>query len=303
MPDSIIFSFNHFSLKIILGSRTSKLAKWQANSFIELLNEQGYNPDWKGINTRGDLDQTTPLDAFGERGVFTKAIDRAVLGGDIDVAIHSLKDCPSEIPEGLHFAAVLKRDFSEDVLVCNSDFSYQKKNIIATSSSRRKAQWLSKFPNAEIVNVRGNVDSRLEKFQASNWDGMILSRAGLERLKAMPRYIVFLDWMTPAPTQGMIAAYTLKSNEKVNQILKLIEDPDTRFAADLEREFMRIVEMKCNAPIGAHVRFLDENRLQFRAEVFDSNGKNIFSIDLILERDKAEKRIRELAFQAKQNLI
>lgn len=289
-------------MKITLGSRTSKLAKWQANRFIELLTEQGHQPEWKGINTRGDLDQITPLDAFGERGVFTKAIDRAVLNGEIDVAIHSLKDCPSEIPEGLHFAAVLKRDFSEDVLVCNSGFSYEKKNIIATSSSRRKAQWLSKFSDAEIVNVRGNVDSRLIKFQNSNWDGMILSRAGLERLDAMPPHFVILDWMIPAPTQGMIAAYTLRSNEKVNQILKSIEDSETRFAADLERDFMRIVEMKCNAPIGAHVQILNENQIRFRAEVFDADRKNLFSTDLIIERIEAEKRVKELASQARKNL-
>ncbi len=289
-------------MKITIGSRSSILAKWQADRFIELLVGQGHEVDWKGIQTKGDLDQKTPLDAFGERGVFTKALDLALLDGEIDVAVHSLKDCPSSLPDGIHFAAVLPRDFYEDVLVQQPGFSFHKRNIIATSSSRRKAQWLSQYPNSDIVDVRGNVDTRLQKFRQSNWDGMILSRAGLERLGAMPPYFQILNWMVPAPTQGMIAAYTAAANDAVNHILKKIEDPETRFAADLERSFMRIVEMKCNAPVAAHAEFLNETSIRFRAEVYAVDGRNIYKKSVLLKKMEAVGEVEKLAQLAK-NLL
>lgn len=257
---------------------------------------------WKGIQTKGDLDQKTPLDAFGERGVFTKALDLAILQGEIDIAVHSLKDCPTILPDGLCIAAVLARDYHEDVLVQKAGFSFEKKNTIATSSSRRKAQWLAKYPNSVIVDVRGNVDSRLQKFNESNWDGMILSRAGLERLGAMPSHFQLLDWMVPAPTQGMIAAYSAQSNEPLNHILKKLEDAETRFAADLERSFMRIVEMKCNAPVAAHADFLRENEIHFRAEVFAEDGRQIFAESVILKKTAAAEAVEILAKTARGRL-
>lgn len=296
------FKLFQSKLKITIGSRTSQLARWQAGQFIELLARQGHEVEWKGIQTKGDLDQKTPLDAFGERGVFTKAIDLAVLNGEIDVAVHSLKDCPSVLPEGLHFAAVLKRDFYEDVLVQKAGFLFDKRNTIATSSSRRKAQWLAQYPNSDIVDVRGNVDSRLQKFNQSHWDGMILSRAGLERLGAMPLHFQILDWMVPAPTQGMMAAYTASSNKTLNRILKNIEDAETRFAADLERSFMRIVEMKCNAPVAAHAGFLNKTDLRFRAEVYAADGRNIFRETVILKKNETVMEVERLANEAKMQL-
>lgn len=289
-------------MKITVGSRTSQLAKWQADQFLELLAGQGIEVAWKGIQTKGDLDQKTPLDAFGERGVFTKALDLAILQGEIDIAVHSLKDCPSILPDGLCLAAVLERDYHEDVLVQKAGFAFEKKNTIATSSSRRKAQWLAKYSNSAIVDVRGNVDSRLQKFNESNWDGMILSRAGLERLGAMPPHFQILDWMVPAPTQGMIAAYAVEGNGPLNRILKKLEDAKTRFAADLERSFMRIVEMKCNAPVAAHADFLGENEIRFRAEVFSEDGRQIFAESVILKKTVAAEAIETLAKTARGRL-
>lgn len=289
-------------MKITVGSRTSKLAKWQADRFIELLAAAGHEVEWKGIQTRGDLDQTTPLDAFGERGVFTKALDLALLNGQIDLAVHSLKDCPSTMPDGLCLAAVLPRDYHEDVLVQKPDFSFEKRNTIATSSSRRKAQWLAKYPDSNIVDVRGNVDSRLQKFKQSDWDGMILSRAGLERLGAMPPHFQLLDWMVPAPTQGMVAAYSATDNEALNELLKGLEDAKTRFIAELERNFMRTVEMKCNAPVAAHAEFLGEMEICFRAEVFDMNGSLAFQATEVLQNANAPQAVEALAQKARSLL-
>jgi hydroxymethylbilane synthase len=289
-------------LKITIGSRTSNLAKWQADRFIEWLAAQGHHVSWKGISTRGDLDRTTPLDAFGERGVFTKTLDLAVLAGEIDLAVHSLKDCPSVLPDGLFFAAVIKRDFYEDVLVCREGFSVENRNTVATSSSRRKAQWLAKFPDSTMVDVRGNVDSRLQQFYQSNWDGMILSRAGLERLGAMPPHVVLLDWMVPAPAQGMVAAFTAASNDSLNSILKLAEDPGTRFAADLERNFMRLVEMKCNAPVAAHADLLPGGSVRFRAEVFSPDGRLVLSQSVVLDKTKAPAEVEAMAAKARSLL-
>ncbi len=284
---------------ITVGSRTSKLAKWQADQFIELLASKGHEVNWKGIQTRGDLDQTTPLDAFGERGVFTKALDLALLNGEIDLAVHSLKDCPSTMPEGLCLAAVLPRDFHVDILIQKPGFSFEKRNTIATSSSRRKAQWLAKYPDSNIVDVRGNVDSRLQKFNQSDWDGMILSRAGLERLGAMPPCFQLLDWMVPAPTQGMVAAYSATDNSILNELLKRLEDAKTRFIAELERSFMRIVEMKCNAPVAAHAEFLSETEVLFRAEVFDMNGSLAFQATEVLQKAEAAQAVEALAQKAR----
>ncbi|MBK8564092.1 MAG: hydroxymethylbilane synthase [Saprospiraceae bacterium] len=286
-------------MKILVGSRSSQLARWQADRFIELLAAQGYEVVWKGIQTRGDLDQTTPLDAFGERGVFTKALDLALLNGEIDLAVHSLKDCPSSMPEGLCLAAVLPRDFHEDMLIQKPGFSFGKRNTIATSSSRRKAQWLAKYPNSNIVDVRGNVDSRLQKFNQSDWDGMILSRAGLERLGAMPQHFQFLDWMVPAPTQGIVAAYSATANMALNVLLKGLEDAKTRFIAELERNFMRIVEMKCNAPVAAHAEFLGETKIRFRAEVYAMNGNLAFQATEVLHKADAAETVEALAQKAR----
>jgi hydroxymethylbilane synthase len=169
-----------------IATRESKLAVRQAELVAEKLKRAGVDSELIFIKSKGDLSQKNPVKSIGSAGVFTKAIDEAILKGKADIGVHSLKDLPTVIHQKLSLAAVLKREIPHDVVVFrNQDFT-KKKNynaIVATGSVRRKAQWLAKYPHHKIVPTRGNVDSRLKKLTDSNWDGMILAAAGLKRLK------------------------------------------------------------------------------------------------------------------------
>src|SRR6056297_3524523 len=171
---------------IRIGTRDSELATWQANQVRSKLEEFGYEAELIFVKSEGDIDLKTPLTEMGGKGVFTKALDDAQLNDEIDIAVHSFKDLPTENPLPLKVAAIMERADARDSLVApdGTDFlddpSY--KATIATSSNRRKAQWLHRHPNHEIVNIRGNVNTRLDKVEKNDWDAAIFAAAGLERI-------------------------------------------------------------------------------------------------------------------------
>ena len=245
--------------KIIIGSRGSELALWQAN-FVkkELLKaDKSISVDISIIKTKGDKILDTALSKIGDKGLFTKELESELLKGNIDIAVHSLKDMQTVIPAGLKLAAVTKRHPVEDVLIAREKGikiqDLKEGAVVATGSLRRKSQLLHLRPDIKIVELRGNVPSRIEKFLASDWDAIILARAGVERLR-LSKYIssvIPADVILPAVGQGALGIETNEGNRFVNDIVNALQDINTYFAVCAERALMRTLEGGCQVPIGA----------------------------------------------------
>src|SRR4051812_15242365 len=184
-----------------IGTRDSQLAVWQASLVKEELAKYNIKSEIVFIKTEGDVDLVTPLYEIGVQGIFTKTLDAALLSKKIDIAVHSMKDVPTLLAKGIQQAAVLQRASYKDILVFNRNgaFTNDKNSIatIATSSIRRKAQWLNRYPKHTVENLRGNVNTRLRKVGESNWNGAIFAAAGLERIALRPENAIDLDWMLP----------------------------------------------------------------------------------------------------------
>ncbi len=211
---------------------------------------------------------------MGVQGVFTKELDSALLNNQADLAVHSLKDVPTILPKGLVIAAVLERASTEDILVHKFGFDPGKseKAIIATSSIRRKSQWLKRFPKHTLVNVRGNVGTRLKKFDEEGWDGIIFAKAGLERLNLLPKDFTVLDWMLPAPAQGAIAIVCREEDEIVFQACRKINHELTEIRINIERDFLYHLEGGCSVPISALAE-IDRDRILFKGMVSSLDGE------------------------------
>src|SRR5258705_700590 len=199
---------NKMGKLIRIGTRDSQLAAWQATQVKELLARYGLASELVYIKSEGDIDLKTPLYEMGVQGIFTKSLDIALLNNKIDIAVHSMKDVPVQLAKGIVQAAILKRASYKDLFVYReTDFFLNdpsSKDVIATSSIRRKAQWLHRYPNHVIANLRGNINTRLQKVKDNNWQGAIFAAAGLERINLRPQNCIELDWMLPAPAQGAI---------------------------------------------------------------------------------------------------
>ncbi|MGV8947420.1 MAG: hydroxymethylbilane synthase [Lutibacter sp.] len=246
---------------IKIGTRASQLAFWQANLAKSQIEKLGYQAEVIGITSTGDEILDKPLHQIGGFGLFTKTLDNAMLRGEIDIAVHSLKDVPTDMPEEITQAAVLKRANTSDVLVLknNADFlNNSEKAIIATGSLRRKAQWLHKYPNHTVTELRGNVNTRLQKLIDNDWNGTIFAAAGLERIELLPKNHVMLDWMIPAPAQGAIMITTLKANTEILEICKQINHKETEITVTVERQFMKTLEGGCTAPIGGNAKIIGD---------------------------------------------
>ncbi|MEK7199500.1 MAG: hydroxymethylbilane synthase, partial [Bacteroidota bacterium] len=193
---------------IRIGTRESQLAIWQATEVKEQLAKQGFLAGLVPIKSEGDIDLCTPLYQMGVQGVFTRSLDAAILNNKIDIAVHSMKDVPIQLARGIVQSAVLKRASHKDILVHtrNTVFLDDFRSVahIATSSVRRRAQWLNRYPDHIIENIRGNVNTRLQKLKDSHWQGAIFAAAGLERIQLRPENSIDLNWMLPAPAQGAI---------------------------------------------------------------------------------------------------
>jgi len=223
---------------IRIGTRDSKLALWQANHAKKNFEKLNIPTKIIRIKSIGDLNQITPLYEFGVKGVFTKNLDRALLNNEIDIAVHSLKDVPIQPAQGIRIGCVFKRANPHDVLVQKSkEIDFSKKLTIATSSIRRKCQWINKYPNHKIEILRGNVDTRLEKLKKSNWDGAIFAQAGLERLELNLKNSIILDWMVPSAAQGAIAMAIREKDTIKMKILEKINCKETMHCTNQERIF------------------------------------------------------------------
>lgn len=263
--------------KIIrIGTRDSQLAMWQAKKVQKLLEELGHQTELIPVKATGDLVLDKPLYELGITGIFTKNLDIAMLNGDIDIAVHSMKDVPTVLPEGIIQAAVLKRANYNDILLLkdNEEFMSQPNGTIATGSLRRKAQWLNRYPTHTVEGLRGNVNTRLQKLEDNDWNGAIFAAAGLERIGLRPKGAVSLTWMIPAPAQGAIMITALESDEEVKTICAELNDKDTEICTGIEREFLNRLEGGCTAPIGA-LAFINEkeDEINFKGVLLSRDGK------------------------------
>ena len=246
--------------KIIVGSRRSQLAMTQTKWVIEQLKQAGAQNEFeiKEIVTKGDQILDVQLSKVGGKGLFVKEIQQQMLAGDIDFAVHSMKDVPAELPEDLFISCMPKRVDARDVLICENGHTFEtlpQGAVIGTSSLRRGAQMLAKRPDLEIQWIRGNIDTRLKKLETEAYDAILLAKAGLERMGWTDR-VAFealdADIMVPAVGQGVLAIESRKADDEVTALLQLLHDDVTAKAATAERTFLKAIEGSCHVPVGGY---------------------------------------------------
>ncbi len=295
-----------------IGTRDSELAVWQANQVQQKLQQQNISSELIFIKSEGDKDLITPLYALGVQGIFTKTLDAALLNNRIDIAVHSMKDVPVQLAEGIQQAAVLTRGSYKDILVIHPDLYNKTKKFItiagniktiefgtrnvihenskmwsipvwehsenrneftlATSSVRRSAQWLNKFPEHKIENLRGNVNTRLRKLKESRWNGAIFAAAGLERINLRPENAMDIDWMLPAPAQGAIMVVCRTEDKYAFESCQLMNDEKTALCTKIERDFLKELMGGCSTPVAALAETKND-KIIFKGNILSLNGK------------------------------
>lgn len=295
---------------IKIGTRESELAVWQATLVKNLLAENGLSAELVFVKSEGDIDLQTPLYEMGVQGIFTRSLDIALLNNKIDIAVHSMKDVPTQLPHGIVQAAVLKRGNYKDLFVINESLSQwsivnsenskllsehetflqslqtselspftidhspaqQSLITIATSSIRRKAQWLHRYPQHSIDNLRGNVNTRMRKVAESNWHGAIFAAAGLERINLRPKNAIELEWMLPAPAQGAVIIVCRQNETVLLNACAALNDEPTATCTKIERDFLRELLGGCSTPISALAQ-MNTGEIYFRGSILSIDGK------------------------------
>ncbi|XCF06585.1 hydroxymethylbilane synthase [Tamlana crocina] len=261
------------SKTIRIGTRDSELALWQAKTVQKQLEHLGHKTELVPVKSTGDIVLDKPLYEMGITGIFTRTLDIAMLNHDIDIAVHSLKDVPTLLPKGIVQVAVLKRGNVNDTLVFkhNEEFLGAKEAVVATGSLRRRAQWLNRFPTHTIVDLRGNVNSRLQKLKDNEWNGAIFAAAGIGRIGIRPEESINLDWMIPAPAQGAIMITALDEDEFVKNACAELNHEETEICTTIERQFLNKLEGGCTAPIGA-LAYIKDEEVHFKGVLLSEDG-------------------------------
>jgi hydroxymethylbilane synthase len=270
----------------VIGSRGSKLALWQAEWVRARLaaHRPGVEVRIEIVKTSGDVLRDAPLSVIGGQGAFTKELEEALLGGRVDIAVHSLKDLPTVLPEGLRVAAVTEREDPRDALVLRSGAQGHAGSlaelprgvVVGTSSQRRRAQLKHLRPDAVVKELRGNVDTRLRKLDAGEFDAVILASAGLRRLGFEGRISAALSTaeMLPAVGQGALGVETRSDDADTNELVSLLDDQPTRMACEAERALLRSLGGGCLVPIAAHATVTGA-RLRVEGLVAGPGGERI----------------------------
>ena len=274
---------------IRIGTRDSELALWQANRVQRMLNELEYKTQIVPIKSTGDIILNKPIYELGITGVFTRNLDIALLNNEIDIAVHSMKDVPTILPEGIIQAAVLKRANNSDIIVLKDteEFFGFKEATIATGSLRRKAMWLNRFPTHTVVDLRGNVNTRLNKLKDNDWNGAIFAAAGLERIGKRPGGAVNLSWMISAPAQGAIMITSLSEDDYIKDACEQLNHYETEVCVSVERDFLHRLEGGCTAPIGAFAYIDDKTKeINFKGVLLSKDGKKKIEVAKTVPLDK-----------------
>ena len=289
---------------IRIGTRESRLAVWQAELVQQLLAKNNIKSELVFIKSEGDIDLQTPLYEIGIQGIFTRSLDTALINNKINIAVHSMKDVPTQLATGIAQAAVLQRASYKDIFIYKDDLSFISEQLgyvngqwfqniitgsssftIATSSVRRMAQWLNRYPTHSIENLRGNVNTRLRKVTESNWNGAIFAAAGLDRINVRPKNAIELDWMLPAPAQGAIMLVCRTSDDVSLEACNELNDADTAICTKIERDFLRALLGGCTTPISALAEIKD-NKIYFKGNILSPDGKQKLAIEKIIEKDE-----------------
>lgn len=278
---------------LIIGTRQSMLALWQSNHIADRLREKypECTVTLKKIVTKGDRILDVPLAQIGGKGLFTKELETDLLNGEIDLAVHSLKDMPTILPDGLCLTAITERANAGDAFVSNkypSIESLPQGAVLGTSSLRRKAQLLAARPDLKIVDLRGNVDTRLRKLDEGQMDAIILAAAGLMRLGYGDRIkeIIPHNFCLPAVGQGALAIECCTANTKVRAMLEFLNDIPTQQSTDAERAFLSLIEGGCQVPIGVHA-VTKENTITIEAIIASLDGSTVLRDSICGEADDA----------------
>jgi hydroxymethylbilane synthase len=276
---------------IRIGTRDSELALWQAHTVEKQLSDLGYKTEIIAVKSQGDIILDKPLYELGITGIFTKTLDVAMISGQIDIAVHSMKDVPTALPQGIVQAAVLERANTVDILVHKGDLSFlENGGTIATGSLRRQAQWLNKYPTHTVVDLRGNVNTRMQKLQDNEWNGAVFAAAGLERINLKPETYIDLDWMIPAPAQGAMMVVAMENDEFALEALSQLNHIETEICTYIERQFLRTLEGGCTAPIGALAQYNEEeDTITFQGVLFSIDGQQKIEIDRIFDISEWKK--------------
>ena len=266
---------------LILGTRGSRLALTQSETCAERLRSKGLNVEVRVVRTTSDHLPETPLSVIDRRDVFTRQLDEALLSGEIDLAIHSLKDVPTELPEGTVLAAISERHDPSDALVSEDGRDVDglpDGATVATGSLRRKAQLLHRRPDLNIVEIRGNVETRVRKMREGDADAIVLARAGLERLGLegeIPHAVLSPDVMLPAVGQGFLAAAMLEDHPSLDTVRGALNDGAGEKTALAERAMLRALEGGCRVPVGA-LGVFEDDEIHLKGLVASPDGALVY---------------------------
>ncbi len=298
-------------MKIRIGTRKSKLALWQSE-WVKAQIEKKFpevEVELVKITTKGDKILDVPLAKIGDKGLFTKEIEEAMLRGDVDIAVHSLKDVPSKLPEGLKLIAYSDREDPRDAFLSNGKYTLEtlpEGAVVGTSSLRRKAQLRILRPDLEIRDLRGNVDTRIRKLKEGQYDAIILAAAGVKRLGWEDEIdeILSPDRMIPSVSQGILGIEGREGDEEIERIVReAINSYESEVAAAVERAFLRTVEGGCQVPLGCYA-VVNEDRVHVRAFISDLDGKffhkeeGVFRFSSIEDADRIGVSVAERLLSA-----
>jgi hydroxymethylbilane synthase len=264
---------------VLLGTRGSRLALAQAEACARALRAANLGVEIRVIKTTSDHHPETPLSVIDRRDVFTRQLDEALLGGEIDLAVHSLKDVPTELPEGIVLAAITERRDPSDVLVSRERYDVDtlpRGAVVATSSLRRRAQLLHRRPDLRMAEIRGNVDTRVRKVREGRADAVVLARAGLDRLGLdAPHAVIPPEVMLPAVGQGALTVATLEGHPLRALVRGTLNDGPTERAVLAERAMLRALEGGCRVPVGA-LGLIEGSAVRLRGVVVSPDGALVY---------------------------
>lgn len=294
-------------MKVKVGTRGSKLALTQTNWVVEQLraHNKGVEFEIEIIKTKGDMIQNIPLDKIGDKGLFTKEIEHKLLDGSIDLAVHSMKDMPSSLPDGLKFSYTPPREDPRDALVLKEGYKsladLPQGATIGTGSKRRKYQLLALRPDLNIVPIRGNVDTRIRKIETENLDGVVLAAAGLKRVGLEDKISYYLspEEVLPAPAQGVLAIEVRKEDPHIDELMKSIYDETAEIQIKAERSFLDTLEGSCHIPVGAYCKIEGENII-LTGLYGDEEGSILIKKNLMGPKTEAQAIGKKLAQEVRE---